>query len=1149
MQTNSTKDKTLKTLKRLLLLAAVVLVPGLAKAQNVPYHDIILAGNPTRPVAGASVTICSAGATGIPCTPTVSIFSTAGGGALANPTTTDVRGNLNFFIAPGSYVASVSGTGLVSYNYNFSVGSTSGGGSVGGSTTQVQYNNSGVIAGASGVTTDGSNLHIKGPAPFADVTSYGARSVLSVPQSTATCTNTSPNVTLAAASLFQNGDGITLYGCGPTVSLSTPAAPSVTPSIAIMGTGLGGGTVNHSTVASGTGSSTYQYEVFYRDKVGGLTAPSSATTITNGLSTLGAVSCTVSTATRSNASITMNFSSACAGAVAGARFSYFGSAIGDFNGWYNVSVVNSSTQIVLNNLFIDSRSLGWQPNDGATTTGGTAVFYLSNHLNLTYQTGMWEAYICAERPGDVTFKLIGVTKPSTNGGIQDTQFDDYGSPYNDNQTYPTYVTNSQCNGGSALPDPLTTTIVSGAGTTSLVLANAASNNSSGRTAIFDDGPGIAAAASAIAGFSASLYFPPPTQSSGFYPIYSYTTLPSGISVKQAGNIQLYETLQTADFNWDGSWSEGGVPAFFQTGAAGISVVNANPGIYSTTSTQMHNVSISIGGTNGGTGVIDDTPATGNKWDHVAFAFSGSTGQYLGMAIVIRMTDPAADSTYIFTDSLFANAATAATALPTPIIYTPPGQNGSGGLNSGTFGAYNFARTNFALAGVEFEGCPGAPIIYFDGARSVRQAGYMPLFAAGNCTGGTSVSGSISNITLDTDVDGVLNLEQTGGFLVPNIELDNVAANSSAGGSNGPTPLITGHVSSTSTGQVVTGPGTASGRQPSISGFGACPGPSLLYAFCLNEGEVIQQPNGFIYSPLQSPSGLTATIAAGGSLPSAATLQFSVTAVDVNGKETILSPISSSVTTSGSCPSSGNCEANLSWTAPATSGGPLTYNVYACGVFSVCPSMRIQTFVGITGTSVTVTSTSGGAFGGGNPGLAGQSGLSPTNAWAPTSYANSFVANPKAFSALSACSSTTEGSRATVSDSTTAVWGATITGSGSTVVQAFCNGTNWIVTGAAPTPAMSWATPFTSCGTIAAGGACSNTTSSAGHCIAGIATLSGGSSTITGLSPSFTSSSSFFVTTNDLTTITNASKGVPASATTITFTGTGTDNISFIACGT
>lgn len=88
----------------------------------------------------------------------------------------------------------------------------------------------------------------------------------------------------------------------------------------------------------------------------------------------------------------------------------------------------------------------------------------------------------------------------------------------------------------------------------------------------------------------------------------------------------------------------------------------------------------------------------------------------------------------------------------------------------------------------------------------------------------------------------------------------------------------------------------------------------------------------------------------------------------------------------------------------------------------------------------------------------------------------------------------------------------------------------------------------SCGTIVFNGACAPLTTANSHCIGGAATLSGGASTITGLSPAFTSSSTYFVTTSDKTTPANSSSGVPASATSITFAGTGTDVIQFIACG-
>lgn len=53
---------------------------------------------------------------------------------------------------------------------------------------------------------------------------------------------------------------------------------------------------------------------------------------------------------------------------------------------------------------------------------------------------------------------------------------------------------------------------------------------------------------------------------------------------------------------------------------------------------------------------------------------------------------------------------------------------------------------------------------------------------------------------------------------------------------------------------------------------------------------------------------------------------------------------------------------------------------------------------------------------------------------------------QAFASLTACGSTTKGSFASVSDSTTVVWGATITGGGTNEVLANCNGSAWTVAG-------------------------------------------------------------------------------------------------------
>lgn len=83
-----------------------------------------------------------------------------------------------------------------------------------------------------------------------------------------------------------------------------------------------------------------------------------------------------------------------------------------------------------------------------------------------------------------------------------------------------------------------------------------------------------------------------------------------------------------------------------------------------------------------------------------------------------------------------------------------------------------------------------------------------------------------------------------------------------------------------------------------------------------------------------------------------------------------------------------------------------------------------------------------------------------------------------------------------------------------------------------------------CGTTTT---CSATALASAALVMGKVTLSGGTATVTGFNPGFTSTSSYVCFTNDITTIANPSKAVPATATSITVTGTGTDVINYI-CG-
>jgi hypothetical protein len=64
--------------------------------------------------------------------------------------------------------------------------------------------------------------------------------------------------------------------------------------------------------------------------------------------------------------------------------------------------------------------------------------------------------------------------------------------------------------------------------------------------------------------------------------------------------------------------------------------------------------------------------------------------------------------------------------------------------------------------------------------------------------------------------------------------------------------------------------------------------------------------------------------------------------------------------------------------------------------------------------------------------------------ATDSGAGTLTMVPQLFSALTACAAGTKGAMAYVTDSTTNIWGAMITGSGPSNVLASCNGTNWTV---------------------------------------------------------------------------------------------------------
>ncbi|MGB8593137.1 MAG: glycosyl hydrolase family 28-related protein [Candidatus Acidiferrales bacterium] len=99
----------------LLLCALIAVAPPAARAQGARKDDIAFGTN-GRPLAGATITICTATATGNPCSPLAQIYTD---GTLsvptANPFQADGLGNYHFYAAPGRYVVQVSGSGINTY--------------------------------------------------------------------------------------------------------------------------------------------------------------------------------------------------------------------------------------------------------------------------------------------------------------------------------------------------------------------------------------------------------------------------------------------------------------------------------------------------------------------------------------------------------------------------------------------------------------------------------------------------------------------------------------------------------------------------------------------------------------------------------------------------------------------------------------------------------------------------------------------------------------------------------------------------------------------------------------------------------------------------------------------------------------------------
>jgi hypothetical protein len=472
---------------------------------------------------------------------------------------------------------------------------------------------------ASGTITVGAASPVNNVRQWFAVTNFGARAVTNQLTTMATCTSGSNILTLAADPGLQNGDGLTVWGCGPTAGLSQPGPPTVSTGDSVTET------VPNAVLAPVGGFSSYNYKIIAVDNAGGFSPVSAATTIATAPATLGENSCTVSSESLSGSTLTVVTSAPC-GLVPRALVHIHGSSLAALDQWVQVSSATNPTTFVFNGLSLSGTM---------TSKGGTLVYWAGNQLTWTGQSGTWLYGICAQRPSDSSFHLIGISLPNVASLPSSTTFTDWGTTLTTFPTMPAYWNDSLCTNSLATPDYLSTIISGGAGTILLSLADAASNSTSDARAMFDDGPGFRAAAKFAAPYHAAVFIPPPIDPTAVYPINSYTNMiANGPAVIQSGPVVASETIQ-APTQWTGPWSPGSQLQFQQKATPTI-YCSVSPCFYINNGLATYIDGLALGsGGNQAYVVVWDGLVQGSQLNNLNISTGGGGTDYSGMSLIVR----------------------------------------------------------------------------------------------------------------------------------------------------------------------------------------------------------------------------------------------------------------------------------------------------------------------------------------------------------------------------------------------------------------------------------------------------------------------------------------------------------------------------------
>lgn len=455
---------------------------------------------------------------------------------------------------------------------------------------------------------------------YIDIRRFGAYFGSDPARVTASCVNGSSSVRTNAPGDYLNGQGVVIYNCGPLPSLKTPSTPMVTANVL-------------------NGSTTWNYRVVAEDYSGGYTAAGPVGISTIGPAQLGLTSFEISSAARSNGVSTYTTKSAhnlelgseiyiCGFGGATCAKEQYGDV---FNGTKIVASVPSAETFTV--------------NDGAVPDTderpASAKLWSKACNTLTFAPGTTSGYdrmlrywIYRSRGGGL-FALAGVAI-----GL-DPFFVDCGGRA---PTSPPYIPPTPPTRPGA--GYLSTTILSGSGTTNFQLAERAGNTTNGSLLVHDNSSALLAAMKEAQNQSGgTIYIPSVSPGNGFWDFNATTDMTrvggrNYVTVLVNGNIALNQPwILGSNLRIEGMTRHNS--SFMYPGGARFGSVGGYPMLYAKkqNSIVLQNLFINCGGAQC-TDLFTDTDGGGNGSvgiiaENVGFGNSGNGNVGTARNVIIK----------------------------------------------------------------------------------------------------------------------------------------------------------------------------------------------------------------------------------------------------------------------------------------------------------------------------------------------------------------------------------------------------------------------------------------------------------------------------------------------------------------------------------